>query len=676
MNNHSITENFIRYYPEKINFNKSFNRSEIQDGFVLKIRLKENPSNRQEKVVLKIDGFLEISLRLLKQEEDSQNLSGYDRGEQFFVYADQNGYSPIICAKLYLNNEYNPERNCIKISLPLNLFDAVNNELYLFYDGVRFCWIYGGKIVNCNFPFGDTKAGEFEVLSENFADFGFCTDIKSMKTSEEKEVTNRSIAYYSSSGYNDWAGDIVNFWHNGIYHLLVLYDRHHHGNRFGEGAHTTIHLTTKDFKNWENHGEVYSLKNPWETFGTGTMFYHNGKYYYTFGFHTSRVIPDEKTAGHLLKKYYEENKETRAFSYKEIFEKGYFPNGSNYLVSDDGINFTPSEKQVHWAENPSVYTNADGTLTMYAGYGADGTWQADNIDGPWKRVDSAFPNSEMRKSSGCSTECPSMFSWNGYKYLLMGFTGFFKTEKNGNEFIDMVPIGMDIYDGLCVPMVANCNGRYILSGWLNGYGWAYVIAHRELVQKQNGILGIRWMPEHTPEKREEKLYCSFANADNGLEIDLQKRTSYYIECKILPKSCGRVGIAFSGEGKPFVFSLNTKNLKVQANYSEDTLAFPDELPSISEYITENGAINNFKNLSGEVWHKDSVNFSIVNVEEIKGEYTFKMILHYEPKTEAIVLDAEIGGGRTFISNRRGFIPEKLTVLTENATVQNLKIYTI
>ena len=54
------------------------------------------------------------------------------------------------------------------------------------------------------------------------------------------------------------------------------------------------------------------------------MFYHNGKYYYTFGFHTSRVIPDEKTADHLLKKYYEENEETRAFSYKEISEKGYF----------------------------------------------------------------------------------------------------------------------------------------------------------------------------------------------------------------------------------------------------------------------------------------------------------------------------------------------------------------
>ncbi len=671
---HIITENYIKYYPELLNFSDKPDSLLVSKGFVCKIRLKENPLNREEKTILKIDGFLKISLRLLNKEKNNAELDGYDRSEQFFSFADKNGNSPIITAEIYLQNEYYPKRSSMRISLPLNLYDAVNNDIYLLYDGVRFSWIYGGKIVNSNFPFGNTKGGEFWYDSYAFSNVGFSCDLTELKTSKEAEKTERSIAFYSFTGHNDWAGDVVNFWHDGIYHLLILYDRHHHGNRFCGGAHTTVHLTTRDFINWENHGEIYSFKEPWETFGTGTMFYHNGRYYYSFGLHTSRMVPDEKTAGHLIAKNYEETGETAPISYNEIYAKGLYPNGANYLVSDDGINFVPTNCQVHWSENPSIYTNSDGTLTMYAGYGADGTWQAPSVEGPWKRVSSNFPTAEMRKLSGCSTECPSMFEWNGYKYLLMGFTGFFQTEKNGDEFIDMASKGFDVYDGLCVPMVANCDGRYILSGWLSGWGWAYVIAHRELIQKENGRLGIKWMPEHNPVTKELALFYEENNINNDVEINIARKSSYYLECTVIPDVDGRVGFGFDGEGNNFVLSLNTKTLKVQANYSSNVNSFPEEIPSVSEYIMKNGAVGHFNNLPGNHWHKDAVNFAISNIEEIKKEYIFKMILHYEPKKDSLIIDAEIGGGRTFISNRKNFTARRLTVFSENAIVKNLKLY--
>lgn len=676
MTNHTITENFIRYYPQLLNFSKDFNSSEISKGFICKIRLKEITLNREEKVILEIKGLLRIYVRLLKKDEDIRNLNGYDLAEQFFVYADKSGNSPIICAELYLEDEYTQKSRSIRVGVPLNLYDAVNEDIYLLYDGIRFSWIYDGKIINSNFPFGNTTAGELWYEADCFKDIGFCCELAKLKTQKETEKTNRSIAYYSFPGYNDWAGDVVNFWYDGTYHLLVLYDRHHHGNRFGGGAHTTMHLTTRDFINWENHGEVYSFKYPWETFGTGTMFYHNGKYYYSFGLHTSRMIPDDKTAGHIICENYRKNGETVSVSYDEIFSKGLYPNGANYLVSDDGINFVPSNIQVHWSENPSIYANDDGTLTMYAGYGADGAWKAPCIEGPWKPVNSNFPTAEMRKLSGCTTECPSLFEWNGYKYLLIGFTGFFQTEKNGDTFFDMASKGFDIYDGLCVPMVAECNGRYILSGWLGGFGWAYVIAHRELVQKENGILGIKWMPEYTPDTKESALSYEAAVVSGNTELSLESKNSYYLEFTVIPDVDSKVGIGFSGDGKSFVMSLNTKTAKVQTNYSEDVFSFPKELPSLSEYIEQYGAIENYHKLSGDNLHKDGVNFSIVNVDELKREYKFKMILHYEPKSDSLIIDAEIGSGRTFISNRKNFTAQRLTLFGKDVTVKDLKLYNI
>ncbi|MBP3599612.1 MAG: hypothetical protein J6J30_00875 [Clostridia bacterium] len=671
---HCITENYIKYYPEKLNFSKDFDSCQGLKGFVCKVRLKSKPSNLEKRIILKIDGFLEISIKLLSKEKNNFEFNSYDSSEQYFVYADEKGNSPIITAEIYLQNEYFTERKSMRIGLPLNLYDAVNNDIYLFYDGVRFSWIYNGKIVNSNFPFGNTKAGELWYDDSALEMVGFCCDLSRLKTSKETEKTERSIAYYSFAGYNDWAGDVVNFWHNGVYHLLILYDRHHHGNRFGGGAHTTMHLTTSDFISWENHGEIYSLNYPWETFGTGTMFYHKGKYYYSFGLHTSRMMPDEKTAGHLILNAYEETGETTPIRHSEICEKGFYPNGANYLVSEDGINFVPSYKQVHWSENPSIYTNSDETLTMYAGYGADGTWQAPDIDGPWRRVDSNFPTDEMRKISGCSTECPSMFEWNGYKYLLMGITGFFQTEKNSDILIDMTAKNMDFYDGLCVPMVANCCGRYILSGWLAGWGFAYVIAHRELIQKDNGMLGIKWMPEYTPDTKNLALRYEKNDIIDYAKFNVESKHSYYIEFAVAPSECGRVGIGFDGDGKSFVLSLNTKTAKVQTSYSENSNSFPEEMLSIGEYIIQHGAIGNFRNLTGDIWHKDGVNFAISNVEEIRREYVFKMILHYEPKKDSLILDAEIGGGRTLISNRKNFKAQKLTLFTENATIKKLRIY--
>jgi hypothetical protein len=186
------------------------------------------------------------------------------------------------------------------------------------------------------------------------------------------EVIDKSINFYSPRGYNAWAGDVVNFYHNGVYHLLYLYDRHHHGSRWGSGAHTMHHITTKDFITWEEQVPLVSLDKQWKTLGTGTMFYYGGKYYFSHGWHTSRNVPKELLGSTHLKEYYDKNGVFNAVSYKELDNLGFLPNGATYEISDDGINFYPSNVQIHIAENPSIFVNGD-KLNLVAGYGCNGT---------------------------------------------------------------------------------------------------------------------------------------------------------------------------------------------------------------------------------------------------------------------------------------------------------------
>ena len=52
-------------------------------------------------------------------------------------------------------------------------------------------------------------------------------------------------------------------------------------------------------------------------------------------------------------------------------------------------------------------------------------------------------------------------------------------------------------------------------------------------------------------------------------------------------------------------------------------------------------------------HVETRNFSIANVECAKKPYTVRIIQHFEGKMNAFLIDAEIGGERTIISNRVG-----------------------
>lgn len=658
---HTITEHYIKYYPERLDFSSFADKNALNNEIIIKVKLKAKPNSRERQKLLEIPGALKIESGVYRFPDDLDLKNNYKRGEEYNVYADEQGNSPYIEAKIMLYQESGEVRT-MTLGLPLNLFDALEKPVYLLYDGVRFAWIVNGDTVNINFPTGELKAESDDIYISNCSEIGVCYDIKLLESEEKTEVKNRSIAFYSARGYNAWGGDIVNFWHDGVYHFLVLLDRHHHGNRFGGGAHSTYHMTTIDFVHWENYGEIYPIQNQWESFGTGTMFFWDGKYYYSHGFHTDRVIPREKVGSRLLEKNYEKDGVFTAVTYDKLKENGLLPGGSNYMVSDDGIHFISGKKQIHCSENPSIHTDKDGGLVMYAGYGAAGVWHAPDIDGPWKKEDTDMPIFDNSSPVKNSTECPSIFEWNGYKYIIMGFRGYWQSGYRNNKFTDLAVIGDDIYDGLCVPMVQNCGGRYILAGWVGGSGWAFVTLHRELVQHEGGRLGIRWMPELTPDASELEKIAEIKSVTEKDELRLDGKVSYYLECRVKPQKNGRVGLAVSGSGKPFVFELNSARRKVQTLETENTNNFTEEVKALYEYIPE---------APGKNVHTNSHDFAIANVRELTDEYTLKIIFHYEKKSDNLVMDAEIGAGRTFVSNRPYFRAESIKFLSENAKITDL-----
>ena len=670
----TITEHFTQFYPERLNYSGISDKDKLNNGIIIKIKLKELPKS-DRKTIFEIPGALKLETGIYSFPKDLDTLDSYRKNEYYSVYADESGDSPYIEAEIKLHQEYGEEKvRSMPLGLPLNLYNAAENEIYLLFDGVRFAWIADGEIVNINFPIGYIQAENRDIYISDIAEIGICSDIGTLESEEKTETKNESIAFYSARGYNAWAGDIVNFYHDGVYHFLVLLDRHHHGNRFGCGAHSTYHMTTRDFIHWENYGEIYPIQNQWEAFGTGTMFFWNGKYYYSHGFHTDRVIPRDKVGSRLLEKNYERDGFFSAVTYDELKENGLYPSGANYMVSDDGIHFAQGKKQIHCSENPSIYRDENGGLVMYAGYGAAGVWKAPDIDGPWKKEDTDMPVFDNSSPVRNSSECPSIFEWNGYKYIIMGFRGYWQSGLNNNEFKDLAAIGDDIYDGLCVPMVANCGGRYILAGWVGGSGWAFVTLHRELVQHEGGRLGIRWMPELTPNPDELEKVNEIKKVTSGEELKLDGKTSYYLECKVKPQKNGRVGLAVSGSGKPFVFELNTERQKVQTLETDNINSFTEEVKALYEYIPEMPKERtSCAQIPSKNIHTNSHDFAIANVRELREEYTLKIIFHYEKKSDNLVIDAEIGAGRTFVSNRPDFKVSGIKFLAENAEITDLKL---
>ena len=660
----------IKRYIEAYNF-ENVNFKDISDfgypdgGFVIRLRLREQPCGAAE--ILNIGGCVKIVQRLLRP-EDEASLSGYAASEGYLQKTDENGCVPVVEVLINMHSEEQPDWKEMQLDINTLMYDITEKDLYIVYDTVNFRLVYDGVVVNNNLPFGtlDKPMGAAVIRRELVSDITFSDEIGMAKYYRTFETLDKKLNFYTPYGHNIFIGDVVNFFHDGVYHLLYMPDRHHHQNRWGGGGHHFEHMITRDFVDWEDVGPIWDIAKQWQSTGTGTMFFHNGRYYVAYGLHTDRTMPEDRICNKELREYAEKNGETKIITYDELKKRGMYPSGANYSVSDDGIHFVCGEKIFSACENPSVYSNGD-KLVMYAGYGDCSAWSAEEVDKPWKRLRElkfeCFENAAMRNSS----ECPSFFEWNGYKYLIMGVTGFWRTEKDSSEYIEYASKGFDVYEGLSVPMAAKTDdNRVILAGWIGGMGWGSMVVHRELVQYENGDLGMRWLPELFPEICETEINKS----DNGI-IEIEEKCPYYFEAEVDPSNSKTAEIRLvdvKGDACELRLDFEKKTAQYASCRNGETAA--DILPMYKAIKTVEQTNFGFDLAPDALPHRCG-DFAIAHVRYPEKPFKARVMVYYFAKNDCTIIDAEIAGTRTMITNRKGFVPKKI-IVSDN--IENTGLY--
>lgn len=653
------------YSFEQMDFKNISDFEYPKDGFVIKLRLKKIPDKNA--ILVDAYGCIRITQRLLKP-EDKLNLTYYEKGECYFQKTDKTGCAPVVEVEINLFSENHSDWKEMKLGINTLMYDITEKDLYIVYDTVNFRLVYDGVVVNNNLPFGtiDKPAGAAVVNREFISDIAFSDEIGAAEYYRTYETLDKKLNFYTPYGHNTFIGDVVNFYHNGVYHLLYMPDRHHHANRWGAGGHHFEHMITCDFINWEDVGPIWDITEQWQSTGTGTMFFHKGKYYIAYGLHTDRTISEDKVCNKEMREYAEQRNKTKIISYDELKSKGMYPSGANYSVSDDGIHFECGEKVFSACENPSIYSNGDD-LVMYAGYGDCSAWRSQEVDKPWKLLKElkfeCCEESAMRNSS----ECPSFFEWNGYKYLIMGVTGFWRTEKNSSEYIECASKGFDVYEGLSVPMAAKTDdNRVILAGWIGGMGWGSMVAHRELIQYENGDLGMRWVPELFPEIKETEI-----NKNKDGIISIKEKCSYYFEAEVDPRESSTAEIRFADD-KGDVCELRMDFEKKTAQYGscDENGKAEDILPMYKAIKTVEQTKFGF-DIGPEALPHRCGDFAIAHVRYPEKSFKVRVLIYRFEKSDCTIIDTEIAGTRTLLTNRKGFVLQKIYT---GANTDNISLF--
>lgn len=624
----------------------------IKAQSVVELREKFDFSNLKfspiEKLTDAKNGFaikFRLNPRVLETNSDLLNIGNY-----FKIFVND---GELFCQLNFGKDAKAPSgRKCevLKIRAPKGELAKINipeTDFIVFYDGINFVLSANGDPIDREYPYGSLPAKHSapKIKAGAFYNLDFSKNVKDIVRRNIEVKRNAFINFWSPYGWNTWIGDVIVFYKDGLFHLFYLYDIGHHTRRWGAGAHIFRHMTTTDLINWRDHGALSEMNTQYYSEGTGSIIFQNGKYYFFYGLHTSRILKKENTISSVLRPQALRGEITPIdiADYPNLA-----PSGATYMTSKDGINFTPSNKFFNICENPGVYVNDDNTLSLNAGYGMSGVWNAKNVESSWSLVGKT-PAGGMYNTS----ECPSYFKWGDYHYLIMGFTGFWGA-KLGEELQDWAITGHDIYDGIAVPMVAEFKGdRRILAGWATTGRWGNVVIFRELVKLQDGRIGTKWLPEQTP-KLPSKPVLSESISGKFLEIDLKPDSSYLLEISGEGSMSGRLALNFKNQEKiANEFQLNFDRQTAQFALLKDGR----ELAGYIRPFYENPELlksrrSGFKNIA------------IAHVTQVSKPFKLRLLVKHDAKF-GTHFDAEISQQRTLTVSREQYFPQTLKIIPEN-----------
>jgi len=440
--------------------------------------------------ILDVPGVLQIVRRNVPSSEgDYQN---------YTPYADGDGVTDVLEARLDLEESIG--KGMIVLGVPVSLLDPLPEHRIVFdYDSVKADLFVDGRLFDSDFVFGHPACFQKGMWFGNASDVRlYSPSIKPLKDVDRAD-TCPQIQFWSPPYHNAWVGDVVSCFFKGRYHIFYLFDRRGHKSKLGKGGHYFAHLSTSDFKTWEEHEAAVPITEQYQSIGTGSPLQIGDSLYLCYGLHTERFHskPEMTVQAQMdscLKRGFVEAIRVPD-DYPELV-----PGGSFYAVSSDGINFEERHVQFHYCRNPCVKLGKDDSLTLYASNRGSGTWRAASLNGPWTCVDSTFPP---------GGDCTFFHQWGDWEYLWGGFDKMWYRRIGETKYRSMTADGLDVYDGLQVPdITALPDGRRVIAGWVRDQFWGGLLCIRELIQYPDGTLGIKWMDEVTPRDSVETFVFS------------------------------------------------------------------------------------------------------------------------------------------------------------------------
>jgi beta-fructofuranosidase len=285
--------------------------------------------------------------------------------------------------------------------------------------------------------------------------------------------------YWRPRGQNTSAGDAMPFFHEGRFHVYYLFDRRHHGSKWGLGAHQWAHISSTDLRHWEQHPLALPITEEWEgSICTGSVFHEDGVWY---AFYATRMPDRSERLG--------------------------------VATSIDGIQFekerpTPFEEpRAPYKRGPNrdpfVFKKGPGEYRMLATAELERAGAA-RRGGALELLTSTDLRSWTQQAPflvpgyGGQPECSDLFEWNGWYYLLFAPDGATRYRMARSADGPWVAPAQDLLDSpqARVMKTAGFTGkRRIGVAFIPEGGWGGDLVFRELLQRPDGTLGTRTPPE-------------------------------------------------------------------------------------------------------------------------------------------------------------------------------------
>lgn len=614
-------------------------------GFTVKLKARLSPTT-EPKTLLEIANVLTLTSRSQRSDDHgAQNYSAFQKGE---------GPISVLEARISLSSTNHTNWTGLTIGIPLGMLSNpdAEHEVVLQFTGVRWTLYIDGELLDNEYPYGYPRwnpTTHWQMDPRMISEAALFVPAITPQSVKAKRARTAPIAYWSPVGHNTWVGDVATLYHQGRYHVFYLFDRRHHGSKFGQGAHYFEHLSTADFRTWTEHEPATPLEYQWECIGTGTPYVRNGKLCLAYGLHTERIHPDDQTTLPAQLAYLKEHGRTGTFGRNAAG----VPIGATYSVSADGVAaFSKTWDFYHPCRNPSVYTTPDGHLRMLANHHGKGIWEEDATDGGWRPIRPDFPP---------GGDCTFYFRWDGFDYIIGGFTSLWSKPASAPEtaYESVVAKGLDFYDGLNVPAISEIPGsRFLMAGWVGVRGWGGVLAIRELLHFPDGRIGSRWMPELVPATRAPFVREALVSGTRDLVVPAGP---CLVSFDVVPNTAGvshpRVAATFlpsKGHASVCEFQVLVAERRAQfASVGEGTEGFAAPLKSLRE---GGQAANSIENLLG-----------------MDGSFHVRIAVKGSAKLGGTVLDAEIAGQRTMISYRPDLEVGGIRFQSEGVQLRNLRV---